>query len=154
MEGSTGRSRFRIAVLAIGVAAVSLTIAACGGGDSLSTGSDEATTATAGEPTGKLTISNWPLYIDKKTISDFQKETGIKVEYIEDVNDNDEFFGKVQPLFSQGDAGGRSIVVTSDWMSGKSPQTRLCPEHGQSGVAGRRRVHDRQPEEPDLRPEP
>ncbi len=119
MEGSTGKSPLRIAVLAIGVAAVSLTIAACGGSDSLSSGSQEVTTATAGEPTGKLKISNWPLYIDKQTINDFEKETGIKVDYVEDVNDNDEFFGKVQPLFSQGDAGGRSIVVTSDWMSSK-----------------------------------
>ncbi len=119
MEGSTSRNPLRIAVLAIGVAVASLTIAACSGGGGLSDGAEEATVATAGESTGKLKISNWPLYIDKQTIKDFEKESGIKVEYVEDVNDNDEFFGKVQPLFSQGDSGGRSIAVTSDWMSKK-----------------------------------
>ncbi len=119
MEGSTSRNPLKIALLAIGVGLASLTIAACSSGGGLSEGSEESTTATAGEQTGKLKISNWPLYIDKQTIKDFEKETGIQVEYVEDVNDNDEFFGKVQPLFSQGDAGGRSIAVTSDWMSSK-----------------------------------
>jgi spermidine/putrescine transport system substrate-binding protein len=121
MRGSTSRNPLKTALIAVGVAAVSLTIVACGGSDGLSSGSsaDDVTTATAGEPTGTLKISNWPLYIDEKTIKEFEKESGIKVDYVEDVNDNDEFFGKVQPLFSQGDAGGRSIVVTSDWMSTK-----------------------------------
>jgi spermidine/putrescine transport system substrate-binding protein len=119
MTSSSARGPIRTAVIALGVAALFLTIAACSGGGGISEGGSEVTTAKAGDPTGKLTISNWPLYIDKKTISDFEKETGIKVDYIEDVNDNDEFFGKVQPLFSQGDAGGRSIVVTTDWMSTK-----------------------------------
>jgi spermidine/putrescine transport system substrate-binding protein len=107
--------------VAAGIAAVSLTLAACSGGGGLSEGSssEDVTTAEAGEQTGTLKISNWPLYIDKQTIKDFEKESGIKVEYVEDVNDNDEFFGKVQPLFSQGDSGGRSIVVTTDWMSTK-----------------------------------
>ncbi len=120
MTEGAGKSPLRIAILALAVAAVSLTIAACGGGG-LSEGSDseDVTTATAGEQTGTLKISNWPLYIDKKTISDFEKETGIKVDYVEDVNDNDEFFGKVQPLFSQADAGGRSIIIVTDWMSTK-----------------------------------
>jgi spermidine/putrescine transport system substrate-binding protein len=104
----------------VALTAASLAIAACGSGSSLSGSSGEdVPTATAGEPTGKLKISNWPLYIDRKTISNFEQETGIEVEYVEDVNDNDEFFGKVQPLFSAGDSGGRSIVVTSDWMSAK-----------------------------------
>jgi len=121
MESRTSRNPLSIAGLAIAIAVASLTLAACGGGGGLSEGSssEDITTATSGEATGKLTISNWPLYIDKQTIKDFEKESGIQVEYIEDVNDNDEFFGKVQPLLSQGDSGGRSIVVTSDWMSTK-----------------------------------
>ncbi len=119
MKQKAGTSPLRTILVAFGIAAISLTIAACSDSGGLSEGSEEATTATAGEQTGKLKISNWPLYIDKQTINDFEKETGIKVQYIEDVNDNDEFFGKVQPLFSQGDSGGRSIVVTSDWMSKK-----------------------------------
>jgi spermidine/putrescine transport system substrate-binding protein len=108
-------------LLALAGLVASLALAACSGNDSLSEGSnsEDVPTAQGGEATGNLKISNWPLYIDRQTIGDFEKASGLSVNYVEDVNDNDEFFGKVQPLFSQGDAGGRSIAVTSDWMSKK-----------------------------------
>ena len=47
-----------------------------------------------GKPSGELTISNWPLYIDKQTVPDFEKATGVTVKYIEDVNANEEFFAQ------------------------------------------------------------
>ena len=77
------------------------------------------TVDASGKPTGELTISNWPLYIDKQTIGDFEDKTGVTVKYIEDVNDNAEFFGKVQPQLDQGESGGRSIFVVTDWMANK-----------------------------------
>src|SRR5690348_18434863 len=51
----------------------------------------------------KLTFSNWPLYIDvdekdekkRPTLDAFTAKTGIAVTYQEDVNDNNEFFGKI-----------------------------------------------------------
>ena len=100
----------------------SMALVACGGGSGgLSEGqnNDNVTTASGGDATGNLNISNWLLYIDKNTISDFDKATGASTTYREDVNDNNEFFGKVQPLLSQGEAGGRSIVVVTDWMAEK-----------------------------------
>jgi spermidine/putrescine transport system substrate-binding protein len=76
------------------------------------------TTATAeGEASGNLTISNWPFYIDGKTVDEFEEETGLSVKYIEDVNDNVEFFGKVQPLLDRGESGERDIFVVTDWMA-------------------------------------
>ncbi len=50
---------------------------------------------------------------------DFEDATGVTVKYIEDVNDNAEFFGKVQPQLDQGESGGRSIFVVTDWMANK-----------------------------------
>ena len=50
---------------------------------------------------------------------DFEKATGLSVKYTEDVNDNTEFFGKVQPLLDQGESGGRDIMVVTDWMAKK-----------------------------------
>ena len=106
----------RLAIAAAGLAAA-LTVVACG-----STGGTDNTdvpTAPGGKASGTLNISNWPLYIDDQTISDFEKKTGIKVNYTEDVNSNTDFFGKVQPLLSNGDSGGRSILTVTDWMSKK-----------------------------------
>jgi spermidine/putrescine transport system substrate-binding protein len=116
---------------ALGGAALTLPgfLAACGGDGIEGT----ATTATGGASTtgskelaDKLTMSNWTLYIDidektKKypTLEQFTKKTGVDVDYIEDVNDNDEWFGKNQAALSKGQPIGRDITVLTDWMAGR-----------------------------------
>ena len=45
---------------------------------------------------GDWTFSNWPLYMDKKVLKEFDKQYGGNVKYLEDINDNDEFYGKVR----------------------------------------------------------
>src|SRR5947208_14964481 len=73
-------------------------LAACGGDDSSSSGSKGKGCAVPTQSTAKeLAISNWPLYIDKNTVKDFQKATGIKTTYKEDYNDNDEYYATVRP---------------------------------------------------------
>ena len=114
------RSRSALAVLLALVAALAL--AACGGdGDSVGGGSDSGTqVAKSGPVEGELTISNWPGYMDtgsRNTVAEFQDKTGVKVDYVEDVNDNAEFFGKLRPQLEQGQSGGRSIFVVTDWMA-------------------------------------
>jgi spermidine/putrescine transport system substrate-binding protein len=104
---------------AVAVAVLALGLAACGGGTVGGGNTGETTTAQGGKATGSLTISNWPGYIDpgkNGTVAEFEKATGIKVDYIEDINENDAFFGKMQPLLEQGESGGRSIFVVSDYM--------------------------------------
>jgi spermidine/putrescine transport system substrate-binding protein len=117
---SRDKERRAPAVLAaLATLALALGLAACGGGG----GGDnegEATTAKAGPVKGELTISNWPGYIDPGgggTVAEFEKETGVSVKYIEDVNDNNSFFGKLQPQLEGGESGGRSIFVVTDWMA-------------------------------------
>jgi spermidine/putrescine transport system substrate-binding protein len=67
--------------------------------------------------------SNWPQYIDvsddeksRPTIDAFTKESGIKVNYTEDYNDNDEFYAKVRPLLEGGEDTGRDVWCSTDWM--------------------------------------
>jgi spermidine/putrescine transport system substrate-binding protein len=118
-RSNSGRAVTALAAVAVLVA--SLVVAACGGGGiEGGSGSTEASTVELeGTPSGSLTISNWPLYIDKQTVPDFEKETGISVKYIEDVNSNEEFFAKMQPLLSKGESGGRSLFIVTDWMVNK-----------------------------------
>src|ERR1041384_3886966 len=111
------------ATIACAVAALVLAmgIAACGD-DTVGGGSnnDHVTTAKGGPAKGSLTISNWPGYIDpgpKGTVAEFEDKTGVSVDYIEDINSNDGFFGKLQPQLEQGEAGGRSIFVVADYMA-------------------------------------
>ena len=68
---------------------------------------------------GPLRISNWPLYIDKDTVPQFEAATGIDVEYNEDVNDNNEFFAKIDEPLKRGQSIARDIIVLTDWMAGR-----------------------------------
>ena len=52
--------------------------------------------ATRRPRVGTVTFSNWPLYIDKKTDQDFDRRSAATIKYIEDYNDNEEFFAKVR----------------------------------------------------------
>jgi len=106
----------------LGVAAVSLPglLAACGGSESKS-GSKQTTAEERKQLAKTLVFSNWPLYIDvnEKTkkhpsLDQFTKQTGVKVKYVEDINDNDQFFGKIEGPLSQGRGVGRDIVVLTD----------------------------------------
>jgi spermidine/putrescine transport system substrate-binding protein len=99
---------------AAGVTLLSLPglLAACGGGDGGGGG---------GEVQDVLRFANWPLYIDvdektKKhpTLDQFTADTGIKVEYFEEINDNSEYFAKVQGPLSQGQGIDRDIFVFTD----------------------------------------
>jgi spermidine/putrescine transport system substrate-binding protein len=118
------KSTKRLAALATAIASLTLALglAACGGDDDVGGGRDEAAvTATTGDVTGELSISTWVGYIDKgegNTIDEFEQQyPGTTVNYTEDVNDNADFFGKVQPLLQNGESGGRSIFVVTDWMA-------------------------------------
>jgi spermidine/putrescine transport system substrate-binding protein len=70
--------------------------------------------------------ANWTLYLDyddktKKypSLEAFQKKTGIKATYAEDIEDNDAYYGKVQGQLKKGQDIGRDIVVFTDWMAGR-----------------------------------
>ena len=98
----------------VGAAGAAATLAACGGG---SGGAADANT---------VRWANWTLYLDydseKKTyptLDAFEAQTGLKVSYKEDVNDNDEFYGKVQGQLSLGKDIGYDLVVLTDWMAAR-----------------------------------
>ncbi len=70
-------------------------------------------------PIGDWTFSNWPLYIDKSVLKTFDKRYGGHVKYIEEINDNSQFFGKVRQQLAEGVPIGRDIVVLTDYMAAK-----------------------------------
>ena len=108
--------------LAIAVACLAcvLVLAACGSNEVGGGNNEDIEVAKSGPVQGKLTISNWPGYIDPGpdgTVAEFEKKTGVEVDYIDDFTGNTQFFGKLQPQLARGDSGGRDIIVPSDWMA-------------------------------------
>jgi spermidine/putrescine transport system substrate-binding protein len=91
---------------------------ACGGSGGSSSASQQ--------PNKVLNFANWPYYIDTPqtlkaagidkptTLKQFEKKTGIKVNYYEEVNDNPGYFAKVQGRLSKGEGIGRDIIVSTD----------------------------------------
>jgi spermidine/putrescine transport system substrate-binding protein len=116
---------------AVGGAALSLPglLAACGGGDGIEgqqapTGAGETTVVK--ELADEITVSNWPFYIDQNddatsfpTLDQFTEETGVKVNYLEDINSNEEFFGEIQAPLSRGQGIDRDIIVPTAWLAAR-----------------------------------
>lgn len=85
-----------------------------------------ATLAGCGISSSQLRWGNWPLYLDQSddgrsypTLDDFEDETGVGVQYLEDIEDNKAFFGKVGRQLDLGQDIGYDVVVLTDWMAAR-----------------------------------
>jgi spermidine/putrescine transport system substrate-binding protein len=72
----------------------------------------------------KLVVSNWPAYIDPihkagSTVSVFEQQTGISVDYTDDINDNAEFYAKVKNQLASCQPIKRDMIVMTDWMAAR-----------------------------------
>jgi spermidine/putrescine transport system substrate-binding protein len=78
-------------------------------------------------PSEVLNFANWPLYIDQDegtpprspTLDAFTAKYGTRVNYVEAVNDNESFFGTIQPPLQAGQDSGWDLVVLTDWMAAR-----------------------------------
>src|SRR3954452_14691483 len=121
------RRRFlgRAGGAAFAATGLSTLLAACGGVEGTQQKAADASKNKAAAvshpkvPIGDWTFSNWPLYMDKKLLKAFDKKYGGKVRYVEDINDNYEFFGKVRQQLENGQPIGRDIVVLTDYMAAR-----------------------------------
>ncbi|MBT2383454.1 spermidine/putrescine ABC transporter substrate-binding protein [Streptomyces sp. ISL-11] len=100
-------------------------LAGCGIPPARRTGGESASQDRS-ETERTLAFSNWTEYIDlgednksRPTLDEFRRQTGIKVAYTEDINDNVEFFGKVSKQLAAGQDIGRDLICVTDWMAGR-----------------------------------
>lgn len=68
---------------------------------------------------GKLRISNWPLYMADGFVAAFQTATGLVVDYKEDFNDNEEWFAKNKEPLSRKQDIGADLVVPTQFMAAR-----------------------------------
>lgn len=112
----------RRSVLAGGVGgAAALALAACSPG-----GSGAPSPATDQSDTDKsVTWANWPAYLDEAddgsypTLEAFTAETGIAVDYLVDINDNNEYYAKIRDQLALGQDIGADLITLTDWMAGR-----------------------------------
>jgi spermidine/putrescine transport system substrate-binding protein len=70
--------------------------------------------------------ANWTLYLDYDdktrtypTLAEFEKQTGIRANYAEDIDGNDSYYGKIQAQLSAGQDIGQDIITLTDPMAGR-----------------------------------
>lgn len=70
--------------------------------------------------------ANWTSYLDYDeeakvypTLERFKQQTGIKATYDEDIEDNDQYWGKIQGQLRNGQDIGKDIVVFTDYMAAR-----------------------------------
>ncbi|MDH6224688.1 spermidine/putrescine ABC transporter substrate-binding protein [Streptomyces sp. MJP52] len=121
----TRRSLLRASVGGVFAAGGAGALGACGippAGDAR--GAAAADDRSAQERT--VSFSNWTEYMDvdesetrHPTLEAFTRQTGVQVEYSEDINDNNEFFAKIKPQLAAGQDTGRDLVCVTDWLAAR-----------------------------------
>ncbi len=91
--------------------------------------------------------ANWTLYLDKAekgntypTLEAFQKKTGIKATYAEDIEDNDTYYGKVQAQLRQGQDIGKDVIVLTDWMAGRLVRQGLVQKFDAASIPNKKNI--------------
>ncbi|MCI0686623.1 MAG: spermidine/putrescine ABC transporter substrate-binding protein [Sporichthyaceae bacterium] len=140
----TGLSR-RGVLQALGAGGATL----AGGSFLAACGTDPTTTEPGGvaaedksDTDKRVNFSNWIGYIDTDendesvhpTLVAFTDQTGVAVNYTEDINDNDEFFGQIRPQLEASQDTGRDIVVFTDWMAGRMINLGWVQELNKSNI--------------------
>jgi spermidine/putrescine transport system substrate-binding protein len=132
MRGMTSRrmsrrDMIRYAGISVGSLSLASILAACGDDTtSGSNGNDGESPAGSSvdfsaPPGDTVNFANWPAYIDKGKLPNgekgypslfaFQEETGITVNYNDEIQANDSFLGELLPQLQAGQDVGRDIIV-------------------------------------------
>jgi spermidine/putrescine transport system substrate-binding protein len=125
------RRRFlgRSGAAALGLTALGSALAGCSIQGEAAHGVNASKPVTIRHPKASMAgmvWANWPLYIDEKSLKTFDKLHGVKVKYVEEINDNFEFFGKVRQQLAQGQDIGRDIVTLTDYMAARWVRDGYC----------------------------
>jgi spermidine/putrescine transport system substrate-binding protein len=114
----------RAALRGAGLLGASAFLAACGVEGTSGDDAPQASGFWASQTkAGQLDFANWPLYMDTEkvggktvypSLQDFTKETGIKVNYKEVINENDAFLGRINPSLQAGQDPGWDLIVITD----------------------------------------
>jgi spermidine/putrescine transport system substrate-binding protein len=108
-------------------------------------------------PTGPLKFANWPAYIDlvgkageeekyakgsSPTIQQFQQKYGIQVDYVEAIEDNKQFYAKIQPQLQGGAPTGWDLIVVTDWLAAKVISKGWAEKLDQSSIPNGANLQD------------
>lgn len=95
------------------------------GAGGLSLAGFAAACGTEPDNPNRLHVDNWPAYIDQTsdgvagTADRFRAATGIDLRYTEGVNDNQEYFARIQPRLGTGRTIDPDLMVLTGWLAAR-----------------------------------
>jgi spermidine/putrescine transport system substrate-binding protein len=136
MQGAQMNRRALLRGGAVGAAgAGALALSACAPGDS------GGSAATGDGSAGSLVWGNWTYYLDYDdaagyypSLNQFMAETNIDVEYLEDIDDNNTFYGKIKDQLALGQHTGYDVITLTDWMNGRLIQDGQVQEFDRAAM--------------------
>ena len=118
-----GRRQLLRGAAVAGASAGALGLASCSSGGS------------GGGEKGNVVWGNWTYYLDFNeetgswdSLDTFVEETGIGVDYIEDIDDNNTFYGKIKDQLASDQHTGYDVITMTDWMNGRLVQAKQIQE--------------------------
>lgn len=88
-----------------------------------------------GGEAGNIIWGNWTYYLDFNeetgswdSLDNFTAESGIGVQYIEDIDDNNTFYGKIKDQLAQNQSVGYDVITFTDWMNARLIQADQVQE--------------------------
>jgi len=85
-----------------------------------------ASCSAGGGTKDNITWGNWTYYLDyddktstNPSLDEFIDKTGINVNYVEDIDDNNTFYGKIKDALAQSKFTGYDVVTFTDWMNAR-----------------------------------
>ncbi|MET0589857.1 MAG: spermidine/putrescine ABC transporter substrate-binding protein [Naasia sp.] len=119
-----------------GASAAALALAAC------STGTEAPPEAAADESASDKTLNwaNWPAYIDEDesgaypTLVAFEEQTGISVNYLVDIDDNNTYYAKIRDQLALGQDVGADLACLTDWMVARLIRFGFVQEFDESAI--------------------
>lgn len=94
-----------------------------------------ASCSSGGGSANDIAWGNWTYYLDydEKTgtnpsLDQFIDETGINVRYIEDIDDNNTFYGKIKDALAQDKFTGYDVITFTDWMNARLIEAKQIQE--------------------------
>ena len=73
-----------------------------------------------------ITWGNWTYYLDydeetgtNPTLDAFNEQASFTVQHVEDIDDNNTFYGKIRDALQLGDYTGYDVITMTDWMNAR-----------------------------------
>jgi len=86
------------------------------------------------EPAGSIAVANYPFYVDAGTNPGFTRATGIRVEYHEEIGDEEAWFAGFAARREANEPSGRDALVVSDWLAARLRDRGWVVTHDEDGV--------------------